>query len=382
MQEKKEVHPDLKTTIDRERLIELQQYESIKQNPKLKAVFWVLFAIATSLIIYILHFYFWPALLALMIFIIVNPIYNKLKERLVGYDNALAGAIIIISFFVILLPAIYLMAALAHEAARASMLLQNSLDIPNLTQSLKQSVDFWPLLSEFGITPNQIVEKSVTVAEGGVNIFIENLTGVITGSLGFLFDLALMLVILFFMLVDSAELSKAFYEILPFPYELEYRISNHIARVIRDVVYGNLFIMIIQGIFVFFIFLGFGIPSPLLWAVVGGFFSVIPIISTSVVWLPAMIYFLIMGWYWQAIMLGVLSLTIAQILENIVKPKILDKKLNIHPLLLFFALFGGLQAFGLLGLILGPVIITLFRIFFDAYKVIEEFSKHRKSNPV
>lgn len=350
-----------------------EHYESIKNNPKLKAVFWALFTLSVFSIVYIFRFYLWPALFALLVFIILNPIYSRGKRFFRGWENLWAFLLIMGAFFLLFLPAAYLVLAVSREAVQASALMQHKISIEYLTHLAADNEVVKELLQRFGMTSQDVVARGVMWAQKGTNFFVQHLTGLIQSSLGLAFDLLLTTVILFFLLKESDRIERSFYSILPFPNELERRIVRRTARVIRDVFYGNLIIMIAQGIGVFVVFAVFGVPSALLWAVIGGIFSVIPVVSTTPVWLPVVIVFFAQGQYTEAVLIGVFALAIAQTLENVVKPLILDKKLNIHPLVLFFALFGGLQAFGVVGLILGPVIITLFMTFMEAYRVIEEF---------
>lgn len=355
------------------------QYDSIKNNPKLKAVFWVLFSVSVFFIVYILRFYFWPALFALLVYIILKPIYTKLNNRFPGHENLIAMLLLMGAFFLIFLPTVYILVAVSHEAIKASALIKQNVKFENLPQLLSNTAGIQELLKQFKITPQEITTKALSFAQQASNFVVAQLTGFIKGSLGLAFDMILMTVILFFFLREGEKVERQFYSIMPFPDDLEKQIAERTARVIRDVFYGNIIIMIAQGTGIFILFVIFDVPSAILWAVIGGIFSIIPIISTSVVWVPTVIYFIISGSYTSAIILGVLALAIAQTLENVVKPKILDKKLNIHPLVLFFALFGGLQAFGLVGLILGPVIITIFMTFMEAYRVIEEFTPKQVS---
>ncbi len=350
------------------------QYDSIKKNPQLRAVFWVLFSVAVLLLVYILRFYFWPALFALLVFIILNPAFLILNRQFPNRRNLSATALILAALILFIIPIVLLLIALSQEAMRASMLVQKNLQMDNIKAFIQKQEPIFSYFREFGIAPGEIISKIALFLQKSTDMVVERITSLITSSLGFGFDLILMIIILFFLLKEGDRIAKAFYEILPFPEELEKQIAKRTAQVIRYVFYGNLAIMIMQGFVIFLIFVIFQIPSPLLWSVVAGLVSVIPIISTSIVWLPASLFLLLTDQMTGGILLGILSLAAAQILENIIKPKILDKKLNIHPLVLFFALFGGLQSMGLVGLILGPVIITLFVSFIEAYRVIEEFT--------
>lgn len=359
---KKKLHPELK------------EYELIKKNPKLKAVFWVIFAISTLLLVSVFRFYVRPALFALLIFIILNPIYIRISVYMKGREGLTSIFVVVGSLFVIFLPSVYILISISVEAVKASKLLKESVKTLTINDLVARDSRIWRIFGELGIKPDDIITRGFSFAQKAMNFIVQNLTEFVTGSFGLLFDIIIMAVILFFLLKESKKISAIFYDLMPFPYEMEHRIVSRIERVIRDVFYGNLVIMSIQGLGLFILLLSFGVPSAILWAVIGGLFSIIPIISTSIVWIPAVIFFIIQENFFSAVFFGILALAIAQVLENIVKPKILDKKLNIHPLILFFSLFGGMQAFGLVGLILGPAVVTLFVSFLEAYRVIEEFT--------
>lgn len=104
--------------------------------------------------------------------------------------------------------------------------------------------------------------------------------------------------------------------------------------------------------------------------------SLIPVIGTSLVWLPAVVYLVVTGAYLKALFLGVWCLAWYLLLENLVKPKAFGKKLNFNPVIFFFLLIGGIQAFGLPGVFIGPLILTLFYSLWEIYKMLEAYDMH------
>jgi predicted PurR-regulated permease PerM len=358
----------------KEKLQEFKDFVVIKKNPKLRAFFWILFSLITFLLFYIFRFYLWPAIFAMLFFIVLNPLYLYLRTFLRGRESWSSFLIILSSFFLIFLPAALILIAVSREAVKASALLNETVKIETVRNYLATDKRLWKLITDFGIKPGQIIAKIMNFTQDAINFLVNNLTNFIAGSFGIVFDIIIMSIILFFLLKESKKISEIFYDLLPFPYEMEHRIVKRIERVIRDVFYGNLIIMFLQGILLFILLLIFQVPSAILWGVIGGIFSIIPVVSTAVVWLPVAIYFVFAGNYTDALLFSALALAVAQILENLVKPKFLDKKLNIHPLILFFSLLGGLKAFGIAGLILGPAVVTLFVSFMEGYRIIEEFT--------
>mgnify|MGYP003731532113 CR=1 FL=1 len=103
--------------------------------------------------------------------------------------------------------------------------------------------------------------------------------------------------------------------------------------------------------------------------------SLIPVIGTSMVWLPAVIYLAAIGAYVKAMLLGGWCLGWYLALENIVKPKLFGKKLNFHPVLFFFLLLGSIQAFGLPGVFIGPILLTLYYSLWEIYKMFRIYDR-------
>jgi predicted PurR-regulated permease PerM len=172
--------------------------------------------------------------------------------------------------------------------------------------------------------------------------------------------------LLFFFYKDGHKLELFLMNNLPFSEEVEKQIGQRISEAVKAVLKGNILISLLQGFVAGMLLFFAGIPNPILYGSIASFFSLIPVIGTAVVWLPAGLYigFIEESWI-VAIIYMSLSFTSYMVLENLVKPNILDKKLNLHPFLLFLALLGGIQQFGIVGLVIGPIAVTLLVILWD-----------------
>jgi predicted PurR-regulated permease PerM len=100
--------------------------------------------------------------------------------------------------------------------------------------------------------------------------------------------------------------------------------------------------------------------------------SLIPVVGTTIIWIPAAAILALKGSYAAALFLGLWCLFWYFLLENLVKPVILGDRLNFHPLLFFFLLLGSIQTFGLAGVIAGPVLLTLFYSLWEIYQLLNE----------
>ena len=102
-----------------------------------------------------------------------------------------------------------------------------------------------------------------------------------------------------------------------------------------------------------------GLPSPILWGVVTGLFSLIPIVGSAAVWLPAAIILAAGGHWWKSLILLVWGAAIVGQIDSFIRPYVISGRVKLHTLLVFFALMGGVKAFGVMGLFIGPVVLSV-----------------------
>lgn len=136
----------------------------------------------------------------------------------------------------------------------------------------------------------------------------------------------------------------------------------------RATLKGSLVVAIVQGSLVGITLSIAGVPSAVLWGLVAVFFSLIPMIGTAIIWVPAGIISLIMGNVWQGLFILITGALLISTIDNFLRPKLVGNETSLHPLLVFFSSLGGIFAFGLAGFLLGPVVVVLFTTLLDMYK--------------
>jgi len=124
-------------------------------------------------------------------------------------------------------------------------------------------------------------------------------------------------------------------------------------------VYGMLAVALAQGSLAGLGYWLVGLHAPVLWAMVTALFSMVPLIGTSIVWVPAVFLLIAVGDYSRAAVLGVWSAALVGMADNMVRPQVIGQRTNASPLLVFFALLGGAKLFGLAGLFIGPVALSV-----------------------
>jgi predicted PurR-regulated permease PerM len=182
---------------------------------------------------------------------------------------------------------------------------------------------------------------------------------VVGGAAGAIGQMVLVVFTLFYFFRDGENIQSAAYEMVPLRGAQWNNILSRTRDVIGATVYGVLAISAIQGTLGTFIFWALGLPSPLLWGVVMFFLSMIPMAGAFLVWVPAAIYLALIGSYVKAGILVGWGILVIGSIDNVLSPKLVGRKARLHELLIFFAVLGGLQVFGVLGLVLGPVVVAM-----------------------
>ena len=344
-------------------------YFQLRESRKLVRLFFVLFSCVIFGLGYIYRFYFWPFLFALIIYLALRPLHDKILHY-VKKRFASASIMVILIIGLILLPLFFLLLSLADQAYELYMHIQTTVSVASINKWVDQSALMSMVDANLNISRAEIIQKAIQMIQNTSLAVFANLTSLVTFSLKLGINFFFMILILFFLFKDAYRLGESFYRILPFPDDIERDIVGRLKDVIKILLAGNLLIMILQGLMVGIgLYVG-GFSMPLLWGSIAAVLSLIPVIGTSLVWLPATLFFILIGKYWAAIFVSIWCMVWYMVLENVAKPNIFGKKLNFHPIIFFFLLLGSIQAFGLAGVLIGPILLTLFFSLWEIYKIL------------
>jgi predicted PurR-regulated permease PerM len=183
--------------------------------------------------------------------------------------------------------------------------------------------------------------------------------GAVGNIAGFLLDAVVTLFTLFFLLRDGGAIRDHATDVLPLDRAQADRLFTDIGRTVIANMYGILAVALVQGGLIAAIFWFLGLPSPLLWGVVAGLCSMIPLLGPPLVWIPAAIYLAATAQYVKAAILAGFSAGVIGMADNFIRPYVISGHVNLHPLLVFFALLGGANAFGIMGLFIGPAVLSV-----------------------
>jgi len=202
--------------------------------------------------------------------------------------------------------------------------------------------------------------------------------GFVGGAVGFIVEVFFVIFTMYYLFRDGESMRAAAYDMVPLSDNKAREIFDRTGEVIGASVYGVLVIATIQGVLGGLAFWVLGLPSPLLWGVVMIFLSMIPMLGSFIVWVPAAIYLALTGEWGKAVMLAVWGALVIGSVDNFLRPKLVGERTRLHELLIFFSVLGGLQVFGVLGIVLGPVIVAITIALLD---VLRQADSHGRDAP-
>ncbi|NOZ77721.1 MAG: AI-2E family transporter [Acidobacteria bacterium] len=337
-------------------------------------VFFVILAIALVIVSRILAPFFSVLLLALVTAgLIVKP-YQLLTRWLGGRRRLAAVLISIVMMLAVLAPMFVTVDAVSGEAVGFYQITTTQLSQRSLLDVLKSRKSQIELanrfLDPFGIhlTPEKIFRSLATVSVklGGFfyRLGVSMAKGLVRLGFGFFF----WLLSLYYLLVDGEKLDAWFIEALPIPRDQIRRVIRRFIDMAGSLVIGNGLAGLVQGLVGGLVFSLAGIPGPILWGVVMGILAFIPVVGISLIYIPTTLVLLLTGQTARAMEVLVPLALVATIVEYWLKPHLVGRRMQMHTLLVFFSLLGGLNAFGPVGLLVGPLMMTAFLTLVELYR--------------
>jgi predicted PurR-regulated permease PerM len=307
----------------------------------------------TILFFYILKPFITPLLFAaILVFLLYKPYLKVVKLT----NNKSLSALFMLFIVVIVLtyPLFWLTSALIGESTSLFS------DGKALLENAQFSTCGGSIVCEFVGENIEFIALSISSLYIKLNnYFLGSIEVIFTSFTTFLVGFIIFLVGIFFFLRDGDKFVKYIKKIIPMKNSYKNSLFLKFKDVLIAIFYNTLFLAILQGILVGLAFWVLGIPSPVFWSIVASLCALLPLFGPAIVWLPAVVYLFIIGSYAGAIGLFIYGLLLVGLIDNMIRPFLLNKKLEVHEFLVLLSVLGGIQVFGFfLGLFLGPMIIS------------------------
>jgi len=314
---------------------------------------------------------FWSILvLAFILTNLFRPIYIYISKKL---PNSLASALTcLLIIAIVIVPLVFFVFSLTDEAlnlinwgrdSRVGLKLQTFLQESPFILQIQQQ------LQEVGFqfNPSQVTDTfSYLVKNGGLFLY-NQASGWAANILQFLFQFFIMILVIFFLLMDQPKLIAYMIRLSPLPEDENYLLIEKFQEIANAILKGNGICGLIQGILGGAIFSILDLNSPLLWGSIMAILAFLPIFGIGLVMIPTSLFLAITGRLNQGIFLFIFYIILSFSIEYLVKPKMVGTQVKMHTLLVFLAIIGGLSVYGILGIIYGPLIITAFLTLSDIY---------------
>ncbi|MDP9190625.1 MAG: AI-2E family transporter [Acidobacteriota bacterium] len=355
------------------------QESDLEQRPQWRLAGVIFFALMAALLVFAAFKILWPfmtaILLGMILVILTFNLFRRLRSKMSGSSNRAASVMLIGITIVIVIPAVVLSILLVQQAnvvvenlrsGEAEQMIQR-IDVARYLSFVKRIA---PGFDPATLSPQRILLPAIQQIPGWVarhgGTFIGGLAGLLLGF-------AMVLLSMFFFYVEGESMLQQLSILSPLPKRYDNEFRQRFKDVIDATFRGQLFTAIAQGLVTGIGLAIAGVPGAGFWGAVAALLSLIPMVGAAAVWVPASIYLVIsasMGGrpWWQPIFLIIWGLLPVSLIDNIVRPWAMKGKAQLPAIPLLFAVLGGLQAFGFVGLVIGPLVFSLLMSIIDIYK--------------
>jgi len=316
------------------------------------------------LIIFLLSPFLGAIVWACVLSMTAYPLHSKILRIFKGRKNISAFFSTAIVFLIIAIPFLLLAIVFTGQAFEVLSTLEDAINKGNLP--VLQQIQSQPFVANFieklkpYLGKEDIHAIGVALLKGVFNIFAFTSKKFAINFFSAIFQFFMTILLLFFAFRDGEMIIKTFWEIVPLKESDVAKIEDIFKRIIGAVLYGIVLACIVQGILGGIGFAIAGLPAPVFYGAIMTLASFVPVIGSSLIWVPAVVYLYATGNYGSATFLLIWCLTAVSMIDNLIRPLYISGKSKISLPIVVVGVLGGLITLGFLGIILGPLILSLF----------------------
>jgi predicted PurR-regulated permease PerM len=326
-----------------------------------------------------------PLLWAVLLGALLAPVNQRLTRRLRGRVRLASTVTLLLSVLVVLLPLAMVTGAVGLQAAHLLQTLDRY--VPDTKSGVPLDLATLPWIGDAlgwveensHVSLAQLQEWILAGSKRLLEMLMSSGGSMVMGAVGVVVSLLLMLFVLFFVLRDGPAVAKSVIDMLPITARRRDRLMLHLGDTTRAVFVGIGLTALVQGMLVGIGFWIAGLPSPLVFSVVGVIAALIPMLGAALVWAPGAAYLALQGDLGHAIFLAIWGVAVISMVDNFLRPMLISGRAEVPTLAVFVGVMGGLAAFGFVGLFIGPivlgVVVALFR--FESEEVAARRGAHQ-----
>jgi predicted PurR-regulated permease PerM len=308
--------------------------------------------------------------LSAIIVTICYPLYERILKRTPKRNEtfaALTTTLLVLCIFII--PLFFLTSILINEALSIYTVVNlEQVGFEHSLHSIESNIQLF--IPGFDMQVTEYLKQ-------GASWLASHLGAFFAGTASTIFLIFIAIIGSFYLFRDGREFTKSLVRISPLPDAQDEVIMDRLAKAVRSVATGTVLIAIIQGILTAFGLWLFGFDRAVLWGLCAAFGALVPGVGTMIVFVPAVAYLAFQGMYMHMIGVGIWGTVAVGLIDNFLGPYLMSRGNSMHPFLILLAVLGGIAAFGPIGFIVGPVLMSLFKVLLELYSVHISDQKHK-----
>ena len=335
-------------------------YTTPMQTKIIEKYFFFGLLLATLLFTFLIFRPFWAVLvLGISFSIVLYPVYEWLNKK--HLPNWLSALFTVFLFILVICGPLLGIGAVVFDQSE------------DVYRQVVNNGNAEPFLSLIENKVNNILPDIMAVdinekTSDFITYVSNNIANIFSSTVSAFFSFLLMLLIIFYFLKDGTKWKKALMVLSPLSDKDDEKIIARLAFSVNAVIKGSLLIALIQGILMGFGLWLFNIPNPALWGVVAAVCSLLPTFGTALISVPAIIFLFFTGDNTSAIGLIIWAALAVGMIDNFLSPLIVGTKINIPSLLILFSVLGGISLLGPVGILVGPLAISLLYTLISTYR--------------
>jgi len=304
-------------------------------------------------------------ILGVILAFMFHPMYVYLNKKIKS-PNVSAGILCILLLTIILIPVWFLSPIVFNQTFNLYISAQNLQLEDSIGKVFSYFFNSPELSAELVLKTNLLISKVL-------NYFVNIASNFLVDLPNLFLQFLIVIFVFFYFLRDKEIFREYIVGIFPFSKEVEKKFFKQTSEITLSILYGQFLIGSIQGIIVGSGFYLFKVPNPLIWTIAATIAGILPIIGTTIIWLPIALYIGLTSSIFSGIGIAFFGL-LSNAAETFGRPLWVSRQTSIHPAIVFIGMIGGLFYFGFLGFILGPLVLAYLFIVLDLYRVKNNYS--------
>jgi predicted PurR-regulated permease PerM len=345
-----------------------------------KGVLLALVLLISALFLSMIRQFLMPIFMAGIFAAILRPAHDWLTGKIGGRTNLASLLISVGIIILVLIPLSFLVGVVVTQAISVgqsvSPWVQSFIKEPTAMTSYLEQIPYYHQILPYRAL---IVEKTGQAVGHLSTFLINSLSAVTVQTVSAVISCVIMLYVMFYFLVMGEALLTKILGFLPLHDDDEHRLLHRFTSVTKATLKGSLIIGALQGIICGAAFALAGIQGPVFWGTVMAVMSIVPVFGAAIIWLPTLVILALQGDWLGVGILAVLCGAVAGNLDNVLRPRLVGKDTEMHGLFVFFGTLGGISLFGILGIIIGPIVAALFITIWEIYGKAFEPYQHDES---